>query len=139
MVRHFKACPKWCQFLSFMAKMSPDLKLSFCMWLGIHKYIYLIRSIHVGVIWYYCTSQIDAVIWSSLTVWFFSFGLRIIWFFNIKYHQNDSIFWLHFLRDILEPTESVLVPDEFQDFLQVSLEVKLVTTWICWQVIETRI
>ena len=74
-----------------------------------------------------------------LTVWFFSFGHRIIWFFNIKYHQNDSIFWLHFLHDILEPTESVLVTDEFRDFLQVSLEVKLVTTWICWQVIETRI
>ena len=26
------------------------MKLIFCMWLGIHKYIYLIQSINVGVV-----------------------------------------------------------------------------------------
>ena len=59
--------------------------------------------------------QIDSVVWSSLTVQFFSFGPKILSanetasFFYIRYLQNGLIFWLYFVHRELaswsKPTE----------------------------------
>ena len=40
----------WKQQVSFISKMTSDVKLIFCVWLGIHKYIDLIQSIHMVVV-----------------------------------------------------------------------------------------
>ena len=70
--------------------------------------------LYIGCIW---KQQIDSVISSSLTVWFLSFGPKILlanqiaWFCNIKCSQNGLVFWLCSLYDRsaswLEATEII--------------------------------
>ena len=38
------------QQVRYISRMNLDMQLIFCMCLGIHKYIYLILSIHMGVV-----------------------------------------------------------------------------------------
>ena len=38
-------------------RMNLGMKLIFCMWSGIHKYIYLIQSIQMDVVRHKCNSQ----------------------------------------------------------------------------------
>ena len=54
-------CKKTLWYLSIglknVSKLNLDMNLIFFMWLGIHKYMYLIQSIHMGVVRHILTCQ----------------------------------------------------------------------------------
>ena len=47
MLRHAKC--DWKQRVNWTSKMIISMNLVFCLWLDVHKYIYMIQSIHMGV------------------------------------------------------------------------------------------